>query len=837
MPKGVYMYKKEEKAGNDNLALFEALIMSFLTNVTTDTLSYMDLHSMSVEQAKIYVFKHVRNASAQGMSSCRIITGRGNHINAKGERGVIFDACQAWLESDELKPLIEQYEKKIGHYIVKLKSPKKEFNDIKGNEQFFIEYIAEVQAKAAKNDVEAQYDLACFYAKGFGHLKFDPKAAFKWYLTAAMQGHENALAQVGHLYLTGEGVKQSDQLATEWLIKAADKGHARSAYTLSSIYLWGWGTNVDPKLAIVWAAKSANRGDVMGMRRVGGFYYQGSITAKNDEQAFKWYSLAASLGDEYSQYQLGIFYTEGIGIEQDLKNGFDLLLLAARAGDIDAMMMVGRSYLDGKGCEKNIKEGLKWLHKADNFSQVHASFFIGEYYLKRNNMEEALNFFEKSARIGSILAQAELFRLKRDNKVEQDKILALLIAQPISEITQKLPLAIQTSLGFLMLEPAESKRKTTKNQKKGAIILELAARAGHIMAYNELGFHFARINLKKAAEYWEKGVGANSADALFMYGLYLKLYEENAQSKKKAITLFKKAAEVNHPGALFLLGIEMFFGDRLKGEGSEKRPNYLMLAIEQGDQELKSKELCFISSYMAFYKALHAIGVFLIYMDSVITEESLKHKQQRLAAHEYWRQSASMGYNKAQFDLGIGLVQSYESFQEGIDWLSKAAQQGDKRAEQAVALYKTYENLPQFNLPEFNAQLTEIIQQTFQEDQIGFSKKDFKALVEAHFGNYVNLRSNKSSGKKQDTLHKTEKVTLRSDADCLDKPQKSQEEICNSPKKASELIVMHSSLFKEESEKKSSPRNATMSFNSPAGKSEEKEPEIEQSSSSWCTLS
>ena len=826
----MYMYKKEEKTGNDNLALFEALIMSFFMNATTDTLWYMDLHSMSVEQAKIYVFKHVRNASAQGMSCCRIITGRGNHVNAKGERGVIFDACEAWLESDELKPLIEQYEKKIGHYIVKLKSPKKEFNDIKGDEQFFIKYIAEVQEKAAKNDAEAQYELGCFYAKGFGRLKSDPKVAFKWYLTAAKQGHEKALAQVGHLYLTGEGVKQSDQLATEWLIKAADKGNARSAYTLSSIYLWGWGTDVNHKLAIVWAAKSANWGDVMGMRRVGGFYYHGSITAKNDEQAFKWYFKAATLGDEYSQYQLGIFYSEGIGIAQDLKKGFEWLLLAARGGDIDAMMMVGRSYLDGKGCKKNIKEGLEWLHKADSFSHVHASFFIGEYYLKQNKMEEALNFFEKSAEVGSILAQAELSRLKLDNGVEQDKILALLMEQPVIEITQKLPLAIQTSLGSLLLEPAESKSKTKKNQKKGVVILELAARAGYVIAYNELGFHFARSNLKKAAEYWEKGVGANSADALFMYGLYLKLYEQNSEDNKKAITLFKKAAEVNHPGALFLLGIEELFGERLKDEELEKTPNYLMLAVEQGNQELKSKEPGFISSYMALYKALHAIGVFLIYMDSVIPEESLKYKQQRLAAYQYWRQSASMGYNKAQFDLGIGLVQSYESFQEGIDWLSKAAEQGDKRAEQAVALYKTYENLPQFNLPEFNVQLTAIIQQTFQEDQMGFSKKDFNALIEAHFGNYINLLSSNSSKKKEDTLHKTEKVTPRSDADYLDKLQTSQEGICNSPKKASELIIMHSSLFKEESEKKSSPRNANMSSNSPTSKSEEKEPEIEQSS-------
>ena len=46
--------------------------------------------------------------------------------------------------------------------------------------------------------------------------------------------------------------------------------------------------------------------------------------------------------------------------------------------------------------------------------------------------------------------------------------------------------------------------------------------------------------------------------------------------------------------------------------------------------------------------------------------------QNILTANEYFRKAAEMNYNKAQFDLGIGLVANYDTFQEGIHWLEQA---------------------------------------------------------------------------------------------------------------------------------------------------------------------
>jgi TPR repeat protein len=389
--------------------------------------------------------------------------------------------------------------------------------------------------------------------------------------------------------------------------------------------------------------------------------------------------------------------------------------------------------------------------------------------------------------------------LNQDNKVEQDKILALLMEQPIAEITQKLPPAMQTLLGSSMLEPAKSKRKTKQNQKKGVVLLEAATKAGEVIAYNELGFHFARTNFKKAAEYWQQGAEANNSDAMFMYGLYLELYERNAENKKKTIPLFKKAAEVNHPGALFLLGIEELFNERLKGEGSEQTPNYLMLAIEQANEQLKSKNPDFVVSYMVRYKALHAVGVFLIDMNRFIPEDSPQYEQNRLAAHEYWRQSAGLGYHKAQFDLGIGLIGNYGSFQEGIDWLNKAAEQDDERAKQVLALYKTQEHFPVTSVEAFNTKLTAIIQQNIEGELMGFSKKDFNTIVEAYFGHYSNLRLDHSKKRKEERQSKAEEVVPpETQPNYPNSTQTQQEEISHSPKKISELIVMHSSLFHDE---------------------------------------
>ncbi len=77
---------------------------------------------------------------------------------------------------------------------------------------------------AARADIpEAHYDLAVMHAKGEG-VPVDERAAFEWYLRAAIRGDREAAYQLGVAYTYGEGVAADETLAEVWLDRAEELG-------------------------------------------------------------------------------------------------------------------------------------------------------------------------------------------------------------------------------------------------------------------------------------------------------------------------------------------------------------------------------------------------------------------------------------------------------------------------------------------------------------------------------------------------------------------------------------------------------------------------------------
>ena len=81
----------------------------------------VDLHYLTREKARRCVIKEIREAHSNGNIDCiRFITGRGNHINATGERGVLYDAFPSWVRDTKVKHLIRNYYPHNGYYEVYL---------------------------------------------------------------------------------------------------------------------------------------------------------------------------------------------------------------------------------------------------------------------------------------------------------------------------------------------------------------------------------------------------------------------------------------------------------------------------------------------------------------------------------------------------------------------------------------------------------------------------------------------------------------------------------------------------------------------------------------------
>lgn len=203
----------------------------------------IDLHGLSVQQAKESVIRHIMQASCWGWDKIRFVTGRGNHINAQGERGALFNNFKNWLSPVHDKIAnVTQYD---GHYEVIVKHNALVPNPLLAlmeqmTKHSLQDQIESIKTKAAKGDVNNRITLALCYDKGIA-VEHSYHQATKLYLTLAEE--KNALAQyeMGCRYFIGKGIKQNDAKAIEYLRLAADQNYMLAEFMLGNIYWRGFG--------------------------------------------------------------------------------------------------------------------------------------------------------------------------------------------------------------------------------------------------------------------------------------------------------------------------------------------------------------------------------------------------------------------------------------------------------------------------------------------------------------------------------------------------------------------------------------------------------------------
>ena len=169
---------------------------------------------------------------------------------------------------------------------------------------------------ASEGDAEAQYELGKMYQNTRDDDPDDyvnQRQAAKWYLKAAKQGHAEALENlaemfesvflytneetemsyaIGMIYLSVQGISQSDYDAAEWIEKAAEQGHADAQCQLGRLYDLGKGVLEDDEEAVRWYEKAAEQGHADGQYWLGLKY---SLQLDYIE-ADKWYRKAAEQG-------------------------------------------------------------------------------------------------------------------------------------------------------------------------------------------------------------------------------------------------------------------------------------------------------------------------------------------------------------------------------------------------------------------------------------------------------------------------------------------------------------------------------------------------------------
>lgn len=433
--------------------------------------------------------------------------------------------------------------------------------------------------------------------------------AYECFLSAAEENHEYAQLCLGDCYNNGHGIKKDMAKANEWYSKAlatikqkAENGDTDAIIKLGECYLDGRGIAIDENKAIEIYTNAYNRGDAEVGAILGECYFYGDGVDEDNDKAFEIFSKCAKKGNLIAQYHLGECYDFGLGVSEDKDIAFNLYLEAAEAGYSDAFYNVGRAYLygngikkdaskavvwyercssvpassayeiaecyrKGRGVEKNEEIAITWYKKvvADNNS-AKAMFQIAEFYLKRNDFNNALEWYgkiEKKSELGKRDSQKMQQRLNtyfnQNGSLSNYalKITNLLAAHDDNPETQ-----LTLAQHYYNIDELEKAKESIKNaaevgNKEAIDMLVRLYTYKPIFEENVIECEEDKFYNKKSSiindkdgdafKWFRKAAETGNAHAYFIIGecYYNGWYVD--KDKKEAVEWYKRAANAGHP--------------------------------------------------------------------------------------------------------------------------------------------------------------------------------------------------------------------------------------------------------------------------------------------------
>lgn len=543
-------------------------------------ITLLDLHGLSEADAKETTIKHLRLASAN--SRHRIVTGRGNHVNAKGKRGTLYNRFPSWVS--EIDDRIETVEQHDGYYEVTIKSL--ELGPVVSSLSSLP--LADIQQGADEGDAESQWLLFCHYEYGHQGSDRNEQLAFRWCKAAADQGHPDAMGTLGICYYLGKGARKNDKLAIQWLQSATEAGSEQASLNLGYIYCQKKQYEESFR-AYLHAADQHHNSEAQ--YHVGYFYMSGWGVGQDFARAIYYLELSAGQGCRMSYNALANMYSQGIGVKVDFKRVAHYLKLSAISGDPAAEYLLGKFYYD-LAVEDNryLANALKYLEKSakKHYGPAHEKLFY-HYLFVEQDEEKAAKHLKLSAEMNYLGAELVYydshFSLQgvADDHSEKERYKVKLLKHELCDY-EHLTLPLKALLIEVLLRDFSSK-KAKKLQNK---ILDLIKEATVPDCFYRLGVVAIRKNkILDAIHCWELGVSMDDLTCAYALGLQYLYGDEEFRNFEKAEVLFQKGTEdgtVCHNYELGLLAYEQF-KETLSSNDEDKAEFHFRRAAENNSDD------------------------------------------------------------------------------------------------------------------------------------------------------------------------------------------------------------------------------------------------------------
>jgi TPR repeat protein len=571
----------------------------------------------------------------------------------------------------------------------------------------FSEAVMWYSAAAENGHGHAAYRLGKFYTDGIS-IPQDNDAALKWFHRAAELKDKYAYFALGKAYFDGTGVNRNFIEAAEWFRKASDEGLPFSSYRLAEMYQHGIGLGSDAKKANEFYRKalsefSESEKACPGAQleyRIATMYQKGNGVNADPHNALEWLLKSADGGNAFAAYQAAQMLDEGKCVDKDEMNAANFYsdaltgFISLEADKQDAQMeyRIGSMYLTGKGTAANPQEALNWfLKSADgenafatyqaaqildegkfvdkdkaNAAKLYACALAGfitmekgkpdaqlEYriasmYLNgqgtRKNVQEAIHWFELSAKKGNSYAKYQLAELYWEgSKIPKDEAKArYLFADALKDFLQKGKDNPDAQLEYRIGSMFLAGKGTAKNAFQALHWFELSADKGN---------HYAEYQI---AELYDNGkeIPKNKARAQIYYNRALNGFLNTEQNQPDASTEYRISQ-------MFYMGQGTFKNYQAAWHwfslSAAKDNTYALLQqarmLQKGEGVPKSEQRAQALYTEAFHKLMKVLhddtSPQLRYRIGTMYEFGLGVERDVTTAKEWYRQAAQVGDENA----------------------------------------------------------------------------------------------------------------------------------------------------------------------------------------------
>ncbi len=222
------------------------------------------------------------------------------------------------------------------------------------------------------------------------------------------------LIKEAEIYLYGDGVPVNLQKASELYSAAGELGSPKAKLRLSTMYRQGQGVQKDLNRAFELVMEAANQDFAPAQSALSGYFRNGIGVEKDLEQADYWLGKAAENGHRRSKVLYSSILEKDISNSASLEKAKRFTEEVKREASPQEIYSIGYGYANGIGFPMDLNKAIEWAKLGAEKGEVNSIYLLGECYWRKNNIPEAIVWFEKAAEKGLKAAQLQTGRLYRD---------------------------------------------------------------------------------------------------------------------------------------------------------------------------------------------------------------------------------------------------------------------------------------------------------------------------------------------------------------------------------------------------------------------------------------